>query len=115
DWSSDVCSSDLIRLRFRHFAVFSLVAWASFMAVVVATVRSQPALSVANSLAVTAALVLGLYGAWTRESENRREFRLLNEVTAAKARIEDLLHSMLPGEIVDRIQRGEFAIADAHR
>ena len=74
------------------------------MAVVVATVRSQPALSVANSLAVTAALVLGLYGAWTRESENRREFRLLNEVTAAKARIEDLLHSMLPGEIVDRIQ-----------
>src|SRR5690606_23030574 len=60
-------------------------------------------------------LVLGLYGAWTRESENRREFRLFNEVTAAKARIEDLLHSMLPGEIVDRIQRGESPIADAHR
>lgn len=105
----------IIRLRFRHFAVFSLVAWASFMAVIAASVRSEPALSVASSLAVSAALVLGLYGAWTRESENRREFRLFNEVTAAKARIEDLLHSMLPGEIVDRIQRGESPIADAHR
>ncbi len=105
----------IIRLRFRHFAVFSLVAWAAFLVVVVASVRSEPALSVASSLAVTAALVLGLYGAWTRESENRREFRLLNEVTAAKTRIEDLLHSMLPGEIVDRIHRGESPIADAHR
>lgn len=105
----------IIRLRFRHFAVFSLVAWSAFMVVVLASVRSEPALSVASSLAVSAALVLGLYGAWTRESENRREFRLLNEVTTAKARIEDLLHSMLPGEIVDRIQRGESPIADAHR
>lgn len=105
----------IIRLRFRHFAVFSLVAWAAFLAVAAAASRSEPGLSVAGTIAVSAALVLGLYGAWTRESENRREFRLFNEVTAAKARIEDLLHSMLPGEIVDRIQSGESPIADAHR
>ncbi len=105
----------IIRLRFRHFAVFSLVAWAAFLAVVAATGRAEPGLSVASTIAVSAALVLGLYGAWTRESENRREFRLFNEVAAAKARIEDLLYSMLPGEIVDRIHRGESPIADAHR
>lgn len=104
----------IVRLRFRHFAVFSLVAWAAFMVVAAAAGRAEPALSAASAIAVSAALVLGLYGAWTRESENRREFRLFNEVAAAKARIEDLLHSMLPGEIVDRIQRGESPIADAH-
>lgn len=104
----------IIRLRFRHFAVFSLVAWSAFLAVVAATGRAEPGLSLASAIAVSAALVLGLYGAWTRESENRREFRLFNEVAAAKLRIEDLLHSMLPGEIVDRIQRGESPIADAH-
>ncbi len=105
----------IIRLRFRHFAVFSLVAWMTFLVVVAVTGRAEPGLSAASVIAVSAALVLGLYGAWTRESENRREFRLFNEVAAAKARIEDLLHSMLPGEIVERIQRGESPIADAHR
>src|SRR5690606_35207909 len=105
----------IIRLRFRHFAGFSLVAWASFMAVVVATVRSQPALSVAYWPAVPGALLLRLDGAWPRAGANRREFRRLDEVPAAKARIEDLLHSMLPGEIGDRIQRGESPVADAHR
>lgn len=104
----------IVRLRFGHFAVFSLVAWSAFLAIVAATGRAEPGLSLASAIAVSAALVLGLYGAWTRESENRREFRLFNEVAAAKLRIEDLLHSMLPGEIVDRIQRGESPIADAH-
>jgi len=105
----------IIRLRFRHFAVFLLIAWLSFLSAIVAARHADPALALANTLAVSAAMVLGLYGAWTRESENRREFRLFNEVAEAKARIEDLLHSMLPGEIVGRIQRGESPIADAHQ
>jgi class 3 adenylate cyclase len=104
----------VIRLRFRHFAVFSMVAWIAFLAVISVSGRVEPGLSVASAIAVSAALVLGLYGAWTRESENRREFRLFNEVAGAKARIEDLLYSMLPGAIVERIQRGESPIADAH-
>ncbi len=104
----------IIRLRFRHFAVFSMVAWIAFLAVIAVSGRAEPGLSVASAIAVSAALVLGLYGAWTRERENRREFRLFNEVTGAKARIEDLLYSMLPGAIVERIQRGESPIADAH-
>ncbi|MCL4183699.1 MAG: adenylate/guanylate cyclase domain-containing protein [Burkholderiaceae bacterium] len=105
----------IVRLRFRYFAVFSLVAWAAFLAVAAAGGRADPGLAAPAAIAVTAALFLGLYGAWTRESESRREFRLFNEVADGKQRIEDLLHSMLPGEIVDRIQRGESPIADAHR
>lgn len=105
----------IIRLRFRYFAVFSLVAWTAFLAVAATAGRSDPGLAAPAAISVTAALFLGLYGAWTRESESRREFRLFNEVADGKQRIEDLLHSMLPGEIVDRIQRGESPIADAHR
>lgn len=105
----------IIRLRLRHFTIFMLTAWLAFLALIVAARHADPALALANTLAVSAAMVLGLYGAWTRESENRREFRLLSEVTAAKSRIEELLHSMLPSEIVERIQRGESPIADAHQ
>src|SRR5690606_15384787 len=73
----------IIRLRFRHFAVFSLVAWSAFMVVVVASVRSEPALSVASSLAVSAALVLGLYGAWTRARRSGPEIPRVHHITSA--------------------------------
>lgn len=105
----------IVRLRYRHFVVFLSVSWLGFFSAIVASRHADPALALANTLAVSAAMILGLYGAWTRESENRREFRLFNEVARAKARIEELLHSMLPNEIVGRIQRGESPIADAHQ
>lgn len=105
----------IIRLRFAYFAIFLLVTWLAFLGTVLVTRESAPGLLVANVLAVSAAMVLGLYGARIRESENRREYLLFNEVAAAKTRIEELLHSMLPAEIATRIQRGESPVADAHQ
>jgi hypothetical protein len=50
-----------------------------------------------------------------RERSARAAFLAQKELAQSRARIDDLLHSMLPRDIVARIQAGETAIADSHR
>ena len=49
-----------------------------------------------------------------REREARAAFRGTKELAASRERVNQLLHSMLPRDVVQRIQAGETAIADLH-
>jgi adenylate cyclase len=69
---------------------------------------------IVNVLCIGTAAIVGLMSVVRRELTARAEMQLSKEVEAGRLRIEELLHTMLPNEIVARIQRGETAIADAY-
>lgn len=103
----------LFPLRFGYFAAFCAVTIVA-AAVSEALSPTRPGMAVVNALSILAAIVMGGISVLRREVLARAETRLAAEVEAARARIDDLLHSMLPAEIVARIQAGETAIADAY-
>jgi adenylate cyclase len=103
----------LFNMRMPYVALsLAIIAAAAAVGEVLSVTR--PGMAVVNALCIAAAVGVGLISTTRREITARAEMRLAAEVEAAHQRIEDLLHSMLPGEIVDRIQAGETAIADAY-
>jgi class 3 adenylate cyclase len=93
---------------------------ASFLAlIIVATgqtlaANAQPGWLLVNLIAVLCAFFLGTISAYFRERSARAAFLAQKELEQSRARIDDLLHSMLPRDIVARIQAGETTIADSH-
>ncbi len=70
--------------------------------------------TVVGIISVLTAVAIGVVGAARREQVARREWRLMREVEVARARIQDLLHTMLPADVARRIQAGATAVADDH-
>ena len=104
----------LFRVRTPAYLVFSLLTmigyfvglgWAHGYA------RGMPAM---NILMVGVGLSVSAMSVISREWGARDEFRAQAEIVRSHARIEELLHSMLPAAIVRRIQSGETLIADQH-
>lgn len=65
-----------------------------------------------NSLIVFAASTLGLIGCFFYEKLNRKDFILLRTLDAEKKRSDELLHSILPIPIADRLKEAPSVIAD---
>jgi adenylate cyclase len=73
-----------------------------------------PGMPFINLLMITTALFIGGVSIVWREWNARAQFRAQQEIGRQHRRIEELLHSMLPADIVRRIQAGETRIADLH-
>ncbi len=69
---------------------------------------------IVNAMAIMGSTSFGTLSAYIRERGARFAFRTQAELAVSRERVDDLLHSMLPREIVARIQAGETAIADSH-
>ena len=67
-----------------------------------------------NLLLIGTALFMGVVAVVSRELSARAEFRAEHEIARSHVRIEELLHSILPAEIVRRMQTGEQDVADLH-
>lgn len=76
--------------------------------------NARPGWIIVNLMAVLCAISFGTLSAYIRERGARFAFRTQKELAASRERVDELLHSMLPREIVTRIQAGETAIADSH-
>ncbi len=76
--------------------------------------NAPPGWLVVNAMAVMGSTSMGTLSAYIRERGARFAFRTQAELDSSRQRVDDLLHSMLPREIVTRIQAGETLIADAH-
>ena len=76
--------------------------------------RTTGAMIVVNAMVVGTAVVIGVLATAGRELAARREFMTDLALDAARTRVDDLLNSMMPREIVSRIQKGESTIADVH-
>ena len=104
----------LLYIRIVYFTIFGIVSWGSFVTSQAFFGPADTGLMILNNMCIGAAIVLGMFAAVTREYAARREFRTARQLDASRERVEELLHSVLPREIVARIQGGETAIADAH-
>jgi adenylate cyclase len=66
-----------------------------------------------NFLAMLTAAVFGTFSSYLRERTARQQFYSGKELAESEDRVEQLLNSILPKDIVDRIQGGEGNIADS--
>ena len=101
-------------IRSRFLIVASLLTFPIVIAGQLWAGNAAPGWMLVNMMAVACAVVLGTLSAYTRERAARAAFRTQKQLAASRERVDDLLHSMLPHDIVTRIQAGETAIADSH-
>ena len=97
----------LLIMRVPWYLLFCLVTMTSYYVAQGFATNYLPGIPLINTITLTTAMFLGGVTLVAREKSARREFRAHN-------RIEELLHSMLPADIVQRIQSGETQIADLH-
>jgi len=101
-------------LRLPFLIAPSLVAFAGFLGLEAFAHSTSDDVMIANAMVLFAGVVIGVLASVGRELAARREFQTDLALEAAHARVDDLLHSMMPHEIVERIQAGESTIADLH-
>jgi class 3 adenylate cyclase len=104
--------SSLFPMRLGYF-LLGVVVYLAAVAVVTAHVPPGPK-TYFNTVTVVTSVAIGLAAVMRRELVARREWRLMREVEAARGRIEDLLHTMLPADVARRIQAGAPTVADVH-
>ncbi len=104
----------LVPLRIPYFATFCAAIGGSFWAAHFFSGSYSPGMPLVNFLLVGTGIFLGMISAVWRERSARKQFHTLKQLNQSHLRIEELLHSMLPRSIVDRIQSGETMIADEH-
>jgi adenylate cyclase len=75
--------------------------------------NARPGWLLINVLAILCAISFGSISAYFRERGARIQFMTDKALDESRARIDQLLHSILPHEVVNRIQAGETAIADS--
>lgn len=104
----------LLPLRFLAHLFVSFASLVAFDAAFLIAANAQRGMFLINNMCIGTAIFLGMFSVVTREFSARRQFVLTAKLTDSQNRIEDLLYSMLPKEIVMRMQAGEKSIADAY-
>ena len=104
----------LFRVRTPAYLVFSLLTIVGYFAGLGWAHGYASGMPAMNILMVGVGLSVSAMSVVSREWGARDEFRAQAEIVRSHARIEELLHSMLPAAIVRRIQGGETLIADQH-
>ncbi|QTN29778.1 adenylate/guanylate cyclase domain-containing protein [Rhodoferax sp. AJA081-3] len=103
----------LLRVRFVFYLLYSVATLVAFN-LGQWYANTQAGMFGINNLCVVSAALMGLFAAFHRERDMRRKFVVEDELRAAKRKVEELLYSMLPDDIVRRINLGEKVIADSY-
>ena len=106
--------ASMFPLRVTFLILPSLVTIVGFLGLEGWFRNTTADMMIANALCLLAGVIIGLLSTAGRELAARREFLTDLALAEAHARVDDLLHSMMPHEIVQRIQAGEATIADIH-
>lgn len=104
----------LLRVRFLYVVSFSLITLIAYTVTQIAVAQNTLQLFVINYLHIVAAIILGLFAFWTRETDARNQFILKRQLRDSRLQVEELIHSMLPRQIVERMRAGETTIADSY-
>jgi adenylate cyclase len=101
-------------LRLPYLVLPSLVTFAGFLGLEAWFRTTSTDMIIANAMCLSSGVIIGVLSSAGRELAARREFLTDLALEEARTRVDDLLHSMMPHEIVERIQAGESTIADLH-
>jgi adenylate cyclase len=99
-------------IRVRHLQFLALVAIFSTVGGHLYAANAQPGWLIINSIGIFVSVTIGMVSTTFRERAARQQFMTDRALAQSLARADELLHSILPGNIVERIQSGETAIAD---
>jgi adenylate cyclase len=100
-------------LRTPYIALISLLALVTTIGGHVLADNARPQWIVINILSILTSITFSSTAAHLRERAARKRFLTDEALSASRARVDDLLHSMLPSYVVQRIQSGETGIADS--
>ena len=106
--------ASLFPLRLGYMVAPSLATFGLFLGLEAVDGRTGADMLIVNGMVTGAAVIIVGLSTAGRELAARREFRTDLALADARVRVDDLLHSMMPREIVGRIQAGETTIADIH-
>ena len=104
----------MLRNRILYFFVFSAITWLTFNAAQFAMGSTNLWLLVTNNMVIGSSSFIGLFSVYTREMDMRKQFLLKRELQESRRLIEEMIHSMLPSQIVKRMTAGETVIADSY-
>ncbi len=111
-------------MRLRYYAVVATVIVVNYIGSVMRgrvidielllQLNGPNGLMLANAMYLIVAAALGGVAVWWRQREAK--LGVVDDILLerSKARIEDLLYSMIPKSVVERIERGESPIADTY-
>lgn len=98
--------------------IFLLLTYPMTIAIVVAAhhlwAKEPEAWLTVNIITALTATSFAALAGYARERAARKQFLTELDLQASRERVEQLLYSMLPREIANRIQAGETAIADSY-
>jgi adenylate cyclase len=100
-------------LRTPYIIIISAFALVTTIIGHVLANNARPQWITINILAMLTSITFSSVAAHLRERAARRQFLTEEALNTARARVNDLLHSMLPSYVVQRIQSGETGIADS--
>jgi adenylate cyclase len=100
-------------LRTKYLILIAIFALTTTVIGHVIADNARPRWIIINILAVLTGILFSSISAYLRERAARRQFMTDKALLASRARVDDLLTSMLPAYIVQRIQAGETGIADS--
>ena len=101
-------------IRSRHLIIASMLSLVTVVGGHLWADNAPPGWLLINTMAALGSIAFGTLSAYIRERGARFAFRTQKELLQSRAQVDDLLHSMLPREIVARLQAGETLIADSH-
>jgi adenylate cyclase len=100
-------------LRTPYLVLISIFALATTVIGHLLADNARPQWIIINILAMLTSITFSSVAAHLRERAARRQFLTEEALGVARERVNDLLHSMLPSYVVQRIQSGETGIADS--
>lgn len=105
-----VCA--LLPMRTPWYLLFAGETMGAYWIAQLFSTGYRPGMPIINALMLGTALFLGGVSIAWRERNARRQFTIARELDTSRDRIDELLLSMLPREVVARIQGGATLIAD---
>jgi adenylate cyclase len=99
-------------IRVRYLIILAPVAVITAICGHIYAGNAQPGWLIVNILGISAAVMIGMVSSTIRERAARTQFMSERALAQSTARADELLHSILPGDIVERIQSGETDISD---
>jgi class 3 adenylate cyclase len=100
-------------VRLKYTILISLVGFVSTILCEIFAANAPPGWMQINVNYLLTAIIFSSISAHLRERASRRRFLTKMALVDAQKRIDDLLHSMLPRYIAERMHRGETGIADS--
>jgi adenylate cyclase len=106
--------SAAVNMRLRNLVIAAVIAIATMVGGHLYADNARPGWLLVNLMALGSATIFGLTAGYFREIAARAQYLTERELDRSRARAAELLNSILPSDMVRRMQAGETAIADTH-